>query len=92
MPLPANNKLCRSKLVCNGEQIGEVIYIEIQFTGSEITTLAHEVGDDSVEGGSLEVKRLSRFTNPLFSSAESAEVLGSLGGNISTELHMNREG
>ena len=43
--------------------------------GSEIATLGHEARDDSVEGASLEVETVA-----LLSSAESAEVLGGLGG------------
>ena len=45
----------------------------------EVTTLAHEVGDDTVEGGAL-------VSEPLLSSAESSEVLSSLGDNIVPQL------
>ena len=41
--------------------------------------LAHEVGDDPVEGGSFVAKAL-------LSGAEGAEVLGSLGHHVITEL------
>ena len=56
---------------------------------SEVTTLAHEVGDDAVEGGSLEVQRLARATNALLSSAEGTEVISSLRANVSKELELN---
>ena len=61
----------------------ELVSINRLSTGSivvgEISTLAHEVGDDPVEGGSL-------VSKSLLSSAQSTEVLGSLRDNISTEL------
>jgi len=46
----------------------------------EITTLTHEVGDDTVELGALE-------TESLLTSAEGTEVLCSLGHDISSQLH-----
>ena len=46
----------------------------------EIITLAHEVGDDPVEGGSL-------VPEPLLSGAQSAEVLGSLGDYVGSQLN-----
>ena len=46
---------------------------------SEVSALAHEVGDDTVEGGAL-------VSEPLLSSAESSEVLSSLGDNIVPQL------
>lgn len=46
----------------------------------EVTTLEHELGDDTVEAGSL-------VSEALLTSAESAEVLGGLGSGISAELH-----
>jgi len=48
----------------------------------EVTTLAHEVGDDPVEGRSLEPVAL-------LAGAQGAEVLRGLGHNIFTELHDN---
>ena len=55
-------------------------------SGGEVSSLGHEVGDDSVEGRSLEVEGLSGLTDSLLSSAESSEVLGGLWG-VSGELH-----
>ena len=46
----------------------------------EITSLAHELGDDTVETGSGEPE--SRL-----SGTELTEILSSLGYNIGTELH-----
>lgn len=47
---------------------------------SEVTTLEHELGDNSVEDGSLEVQGLAGLAHSLLASAESSEVLRSLGG------------
>ena len=47
-------------------------------TASEITTLCHEPCDDSVEGASFEVKRLSLASLAFLSSAEGSEVLSSV--------------
>ena len=46
---------------------------------SEVSTLAHEVGDDTVETGAL-------VAESLLSSAESTEVLSSLGDHVIAEL------
>ena len=48
----------------------------------EVTTLAHEVGDHTVETRSLEAETL-------LASAQRAEVLGGLGNNISLQFHDN---
>lgn len=48
----------------------------------EVTTLAHEAGDDTVEGGALEAESL-------LASAESTEVLRGLGNYILAKLHDN---
>jgi len=48
----------------------------------EVTTLAHEARDDSVEGGALEAEAL-------LSSAQSTEVLSCAGHNIFPELKDN---
>ncbi len=53
----------------------------------EVTSLKHELGNNSVEDGTLEMQRLSRLSHPLLSSAKGSEVLGSLGDCISVELH-----
>ena len=48
----------------------------------EVTSLAHEVGDHTVERGSLETKTL-------FSGAKGAEVLSGLWNHIRAKLHDN---
>eukprot|EP00397_Hematodinium_sp_SG-2012_P063729 GEMP01088620.1.p2 GENE.GEMP01088620.1~~GEMP01088620.1.p2 ORF type:complete len:134 (-),score=18.65 GEMP01088620.1:30-431(-) len=51
-------------------------------TSSEVTTLTHEVWDDTMEGGAL-------VAESPFSCTQSTEVLCSLGNYISTQLHNN---
>lgn len=46
--------------------------------GGEVTTLEHELGNDTVEGSALEVEGLAAAAGTLLTSAESAEVLGGL--------------
>jgi len=64
----------------------ELVSIDRLSSGSvvvgEVTALAHEVGDDTVEGRSLEPV-------PLLSGAQGTEVLGGLGDNVLTQLHDN---
>jgi len=48
--------------------------------GCEITSLAHEVGDNPVEGGSL-------VAESLLAGAQGTEIFGSLGDDIGPELH-----
>lgn len=48
----------------------------------EVTTLEHELGDNTVE-------RRTLVTKALLASAESAEVLSSLGNNVVVELELN---
>jgi hypothetical protein len=45
----------------------------------EVATLSHKIGDNAMEGTSLEGKELSRLAHPLLSGAESSEVLRGLG-------------
>jgi hypothetical protein len=47
---------------------------------SEISTLAHELGDDAMESGSLVGHTV------LFASAKSSEILGCAGNHICAEL------
>lgn len=51
--------------------------------GGEVTTLKHELGDDTVEGSTLEVEGLAATAGTLLTSAESAEVLSSLRVDLS---------
>jgi len=48
----------------------------------EVTTLAHEVGNDTVEGGGLEAVAL-------LAGAQGAEVLGGPGHDIRAQLKMS---
>jgi hypothetical protein len=51
----------------------------------EVATLAHEVGDDTVEGGAL-------VSVSLLAGAQGAEVLGSLGHYVRAQLKKARNG
>ena len=55
-------------------------------SSGKVTTLAHEVGDHTMESGALEVERLARPADTLLTGAESTEVLSGLRNHISTEL------
>ena len=59
---------------------------------SEITTLSHEAGDNSVESRALEVKSLACVAHSLLSCAESSEVLGCLGNGVSEETEDDSAG
>ena len=52
----------------------------------EVTSLAHEVGDDAVEGGPLVGERLARASHPFLARAQRAEVLARPGHHIRAEL------
>ncbi len=57
---------------------------------SEVTTLTHEAGDNSVERGVLEGQELAAAGgDTLLTGAEASEVLGSLRDNILEELELN---
>jgi hypothetical protein len=62
------------RLVSCLQVAGRMTYVA---TG-EVTTLEHELGDDTVEGGALVVEGLARAAGTLLTSAESTEVLGGL--------------
>lgn len=55
---------------------------ETYITTSEVTSLKHEVGDDTVKAGAL-------ITVTLLACAEGTEVLGRLGNNIFKEVHVD---
>ena len=50
----------------------------------EVAALAHEVGDDAVEGGTA-------VAETLLAGAEGAEVLGGAGNHVATELEGRKE-
>mmetsp|Transcript_7958 Transcript_7958/g.9232 ORF Transcript_7958/g.9232 Transcript_7958/m.9232 type:complete len:221 (-) Transcript_7958:115-777(-) len=58
-------------------------------TPGEITSLKHEVGDDSVEDGVLVVKRLALIAHALLAGAQGAEVLYRLGNSVAVKTHSN---
>ena len=57
-------------------------------SSSEISSLGHELWNDSMELASLEVKWLSKSSNSLLSCAKSSEVLRSI-WSISVEVNLN---
>jgi len=68
---------------------GEVLVLELvsvdglaagSVVVGEVAALAHEVGDDAVEGG-------VGVAEALLAGAQSAEVLGGLGGHVGTQLN-----
>lgn len=59
---------------------------------SEITTLEHEILDETMENGVLIVERLALRTNPLLTSAESTEILCRFGCNVFVEFHFDSLG
>jgi len=57
-------------------------------SAGEVATLGHEASDNAVESASLEVEGLALLAHALLASAESAEVLGGLGG-VTVEVDEN---
>lgn len=53
----------------------------------EVTSLQHELRDDTVEDGALVAQRLARLAVALLASAQSPEVLNSLGDDITKQAH-----
>ena len=89
--------------VGHGEEVGDVVLSGKVLVGElgaidglstsavlvgEVTTLSHEVSDDSVEGASLVGEGLTHLANTLLTSAEGAEVLSSL-GSVSEKLELD---
>jgi len=66
--------------------VGEFLPVDALTSGSilsgEVTTLAHELWDDTVEGGSF-------VSVSLLSGAEGSEVLAGLGNNVSVQDHVD---
>ena len=65
-------------LVSKSFFVARVLAILTYVAAGEVTTLKHELGDDTVEGGALVVEGLARLAGTLLTSAESAEVLSGL--------------
>jgi len=58
-------------------------------SASEVTTLAHELRDHTMERGTLEVERAAGFAHSLLAGAQGTKVLGSPGNDVGLELHDN---
>lgn len=56
---------------------------------SEVATLAHELGDDTVKLAAEEVEWLAGTTDTLLASAQGTKVLGGLGDDILEEFHFD---
>ena len=69
---------------CDYVSVSCRVYGEVStyVTAGEVTTLKHELWDDTVEGGTL-------VSETLLTSAESAEVLGSLWDNIVVKIEVD---
>ena len=50
--------------------------------GGEVSSLAHEAGDDSVENGAFVVEWLAGLASAFFTGAKSSEVLSSFRDNV----------
>jgi hypothetical protein len=76
--------------------VGELLAVDGLAAGAvavgEVAALAHEVGDDAVEGGALVVERLAPPAHALLARAEGAEVLGGAGDLVGVQLHHDAAG
>jgi hypothetical protein len=70
--------LVRELLAVDGLAAGAV-------AAGEVATLAHELRDDAVEGGALEVERLARLAHALLAGAEATEVLWKIATHTDVE-------
>ena len=81
--LRSNAALTRSSVLQTEVLVLELVAVDGlapgAVAGSEVSSLAHEVGDDAMEGGAL-------VAEALLSGAESTEVLGSLGDHVIPQL------
>jgi len=76
------NLLESFQLIRNRSSILITLLTSGSVLSGEVTTLAHELWDDTMEGRSL-------VSVSLLSSAQSSEVLTGLGNNISIQDHVN---
>jgi hypothetical protein len=71
--------------------VGELLAVDGLAAGAvpagEVAALAHELGDDAVEGGALVVERLPGLAHALLARAQRAEVLRGLGHLVGVQLH-----
>ena len=56
-------------------------------TSGEVTSLEHELWDDSVKARSLVVQVLALLSNTLLARTQTAKILGTFGCNILAESH-----
>ena len=78
--MPELEVLVRELLAVDGLAAGAV-------AAGEVSALAHEVGDDSVEDAVLVVEGLARLADALLAGAQRAEVLHGLGHGGAVEAH-----
>ena len=76
--MPELEVLIRELLAVDGLAAGAV-------AGGEVAALAHEVGDDAVEGGALVVEGLAHLALALFAGAQRPEVLARLGRDVAVQ-------
>jgi len=73
--------------------IGKFFTIDAFATGSiapsEIASLAHERGDHSMKGRSLEMQHLPRPSESLFTGAQTPEVFCGLGYDVGSQFHLD---
>jgi len=73
--------------------VGELFTVDGLTAGAvaagEVTTLTHEIVNDTMEGGALEVKGLAALAHALLAGAEAAEIFGGLGDDIRSERHLD---
>eukprot|EP01084_Bolivina_argentea_P240318 403776_1 len=73
--------------------ITELLAIDGLTTGAvatgEVTALAHELSDDPVESGSLEVQGLPAGASALLAGAQSPEVVSSPGDHVRAQRHLD---
>ena len=76
--------------------VGELHAVDAFTAGAvgigEVTALEHELGDDAVEDGTLEVEGLPGASHALFAGAEATEVFSSLGGDVLEEFESDSLG
>jgi hypothetical protein len=73
--------------------VGKFLAVDGLATGAvaagEVTTLAHEIVNDTMERRALEVQRLAGLPLTLFASAEGAEIFRGLRDDIRAKGHLN---
>ena len=74
--------LVGERLTVNGLTTGTI-------TVREITTLTHELRNDTVERGTLVVQRLAELADALLTRTQRSKVLGSLGRHVAKEFKLD---